>query len=204
VIASDHWKEVLCLNIDFHNPGPALTPADIEAVQQALGIPALPADYHSYLLRLNGATPLHTKAFPARTSHVRVWYPADCEASSSGHSADVSDLYRVSGQVSMGNDLFENNQVFKGRVPHGTLAIGANSGGSQFLLDLRPQRFGQVIYWERSFESREQWEENPFHNVGWIASDFADFVNRIEVEPDDWNAWEEALKPDSDLDWKPC
>lgn len=25
-----------------------------------------------------------------------------------------------------------------------------------------------------------QWEKNPFHNVGWIANDFVDFINRIE------------------------
>jgi SMI1 / KNR4 family (SUKH-1) len=199
----ERWKAMICPDVDFHNPGPALTPADIEAVQRALGIPALPADYHSYLLRLNGATPLHTNAFPARMSHVRVWYPVGCAASSSGHSADISSTYRVGGEVSMGNDLLENNQVFKGRIPQGTLAIGANSGGSQFLLDLRPQRFGQVIYWEPSFESREQWEKNPFHNVGWIANDFVDFINRIEVEPDDWDAWEASLPEDSTLNWQP-
>ncbi len=194
-------KKALDPSIGFEKPGGAIRAADLSATLSALGNPSLPAEYEQFLLKFNGARPFRTSAPADRSMFWRIWWPPDSEACSVGHVAFRSRMLRVNGRTEEGNDLVIVNQVFIGRIPERSFVFGGAEGGSLFLFDLRPGRFGQVIYWERQYESPDKWTRNPYHNVGWVADDFNDFLNRIEVEPEDFEAWESALVPDSARDW---
>jgi hypothetical protein len=61
-----------------------------------------------------------------------------------------------------------------------------------------------VLFWSRmGCGSEETAARDPYHNVAWVAHDFIDFLNRIEVEPDDMAAWEDAQPPAAQLNWQP-
>ena len=189
---------VLRTDVRFCDPGPPIAQHDIDQVKIALGGIALPQDYEWYLLRFNGAHPSVPNG-----ALLRLWWPADTLADSTDHSALLGDMYYVRGRPERACDLLETHQDMGHLLPPDTLAFASDPGGSRFLFDLRPGRFGQVLFWNyRDIGNDEMFAANPFHNVAWVANDFIDFINRIECVPDDWNAWEAALPPDSDLDWR--
>ena len=190
-------------DVCFHKPGRPVTQDDIDQVTTALGGMTLPETYQRYLLRFNGAHPLVSEDL-SKAQMLRVWWPVDTFADSTDHVALLGDMYDVQGRPERESDLLKTHQVIGHLLPPGTLAFAAGAGGSVFLLDLRPRRFGEVLFWRYGdIGDHATWAANPFHNVGWVASDFIDFINRIEIEPHDWNAWEAALPPDADLGWRP-
>lgn len=191
-------------DVRFNNAGPPTTQHDIDNLKAGLGGMALPTPYEQYLLRFNGATPMVGVADLSRSRMLRVWWPADSSADTSEHIGFLGNVYRVDDGSNNGSGLLETFRDIGRHLPPQTLAFADDGGGSRFLFDLRPDRFGQVLYWSYlARDGGDAFAVNPYHNVGWVADDFIDFINRIEVEPDDWDDWEAALAPDSDLHWAP-
>ncbi|MBX9400792.1 SMI1/KNR4 family protein [Lysobacter sp. BMK333-48F3] len=190
--------------VRFNNAGPATTQHDIDALKASLGGIALPTQYEQYLLRFNGATPVVVPDDVPKSQLLRVWWPVDTSADTSDHVGFLGNLYRVDDGSNNGLSLLQTFRDIGHHFPPQTLAFADNGGGSRFLFDLRPDRFGQVLFWSYlARDGGDMFAVNPYHNVGWVADDFVDFINRIEVEPDDWDDWEAALSPDSDSHWTP-
>ena len=190
-------------DVRFHDPGPAITQDDIDDVKTALGGIALPPDYERYLSRFNGAQPIVGDNDLSKGQLLRVWWPADTVADTTDHAALLGSMHEVKGRPDKVADLLQTHQDIGHLLPPGTVAFGRGAGGSCFLFDLRPGRFGEVLFWRYGALGNDAvFAANPFHNVGWIARDFIDFINRIELEPDDFDAWEAALPPDSDVGWR--
>lgn len=190
--------------VRFNHAGPATTQHGIDTLKAALGGIALPTQYEQYLLRFNGATPVVVPDDVLKTQLLRVWWPADSSADTSEHGALLGNLYQVDGGSNNGLSLLQTFRDIGHHFPPQTLAFAHSGGGSRFLFDLRPDRFGQVLFWSYlARDGGDMFAINPYHNVGWVADGFVDFINRIEVEPDDWDEWEAALSPDSDSHWTP-
>jgi hypothetical protein len=61
-----------------------------------------------------------------------------------------------------------------------------------------------VLFWSRMWAGDDETlARDPYHNVAWVAADFIDFLNRLEVEQDDMDAWEAAQPPASQMNWQP-
>ena len=191
-------------DVTFARPGPAITQDHLDAAKTALGGIALPLDYERYLLRFNGARPELTSGDPDAFQFVRVWWPADTVADRTDHVALVNDFCDVDGNPDKASDLVRTHADIEHLLPPDTLAFADEGGGSRFLFDLRPDRFGQVLFWRYEALGDETLAAaHPFHNVAWVAPDFVEFINRIQRAPADWAAWEAALPPDADVDWHP-
>ena len=190
-------------DVRFDDPGPPVTGEDLAALQAELGGITLPLDHARYLLRFNGASPHIARPDPHKSQLLRIWWPADTAADASDHIGLLGSLLEVNGRPAKGPDLLQTQRTIGHLLPPSTLVFADAAGGSRFLFDLRADRFGQVLFWNHlAIGDDDTFAANPYHNVGWVAHDFIDFINRIEVEPDDWNAWEAALPPDADLDWR--
>jgi len=189
-------------DVRFHDPGFAVTQDDIDQVKKALGGIALPQDYERFLLRFNGAQPIVADNDLSKGQLLRVWWPADTVADTTDHAALLGSMQEIQGRPERAADLLKTHQNIGHLLPPETVAFARGAGGSCFLFDLRPGRFGEVLYWRYGALGDEAPSAvNPFHNVGWIAKDFIDFINRIELEPDDFDTWEAALPPDSHVGW---
>ena len=190
-------------DIRFDRAGPPITTADIDAVRAALGVAALPLDYERYLLRFNGASPVllgpNAEGVPKQA---RIWWPAGTVADTSVHAAMLNAMYRIAPGDPL--SLVDAHEATGHLLPPATVAFASDPGGSRFLLDLRPERPGQVLFWDYfSLGDEALSAQDPYHNVGWLAADFVDFLNRLAPEPDDVDAWEASLEPDATLDWQP-
>jgi len=189
-------------DVRFHDPGLAVTQHDIDWVKEALGGIALPLDYERYLLRFNGAQPIVSDNDLSTGQLLRIWWPADTVADTTDHAALLGSIHEVQGRPERAADLLETHQNIGHLLPPDTVAFARGAGGSCFLFDLRLGRFGEVLYWRYgALEDEATFGANPFHNVGWVAKDFIEFINRIELEPDDFDAWEASLQPDAAVAW---
>ncbi|KQW03093.1 SMI1/KNR4 family protein [Rhizobacter sp. Root1221] len=197
-------RTMLRKDITFEHAGPAVTQGEIDALKAALGGIALPTDYERYLLRFNGANPTLTSGDPDRPPILRLWWPAGSAADVSDHAGTLASFYRITGQPETASNLLQTHQDIGHLLPPQTFAFVGDGGGGRYVFDLRPDRFGEVLFWSyQALGSEEDAASDPYHNVAWVASDFIDFINRMERSPTDWNAWEMALPPDSDKDWHP-
>lgn len=194
-------------DIEFLDPGPAVTDEHIAEFKGMLAGHELPREYELYLRRFNGARPRVGGASrpEGRSSHVRIWWPAKAVGADVwGLRAGLGPMCRLGTNPAEGPELRDVHEVLADRFPPQSFAFAGSGGGSKFLFDLRPERFGQVLFWCRPCEvDEESHAGNPYQNVAWVAHDFIDFLNRIEVEPDDWAAWEAAQPPASAMDWSP-
>lgn len=194
-------------DIEFRDPGPAFTEAQWTDLKAALGVQALPAAYESFMKRFNGADPIVGGASrPAgRSTIVRLWWPVGAPAADSGLWASLSDMYRLGTDPIDRPELLDVHEVIGHLNPPQTLAFcDASGGGNRFLLDLRPDRHGQVLFCSGMARGDDDAvARDPYHNVAWVGDDLVDFLNRLEVEPDDIAAWEAAQPPAADMDWKP-
>jgi hypothetical protein len=74
-------------------------------------------------------------------------------------------------------DLIEiaGRPAYDGDTPRHVLLIGDNEFGNTFCLDLRPESFGKVYYWDHEHGA----DETGLHLV---AEDFVSFVNGLQVD----------------------
>lgn len=74
-------------------------------------------------------------------------------------------------------DLIEitSRPVYDGDTPRYVLQIGDNVGGNVFCLDLRPESFGKVYFWDHEHSEGET-------GLHLVADDFTSFVNGLRVD----------------------
>lgn len=65
--------------------------------------------------------------------------------------------------------------VYDGDTPRYVLHIGQDLGGNVFCLDLRPESFGKVYFWDHEHSSHET-------GLHLVADDFESFVNGLRVD----------------------
>lgn len=191
-------------DIKFDRPGPAIVQADIDRVTAALGGIQLPQEYERYMLRLNGAAPDIVLDDRPLSQLLRVWWPVGSPCADDGHGVMLGEMHQIDVDPKVASDLLTTHRDIAHLLPPSSIAFANSAGGGRFLFDLRPDRFGEVLHWSYlHLAGAEMLAQQPYHNVSWVARDFIDFLNRIEIEPANWDNWEAALPPDSDLDWRP-
>lgn len=83
-------------------------------------------------------------------------------------------------------DIFWNLQTYKGRIPSKLLPIASDPGGNIICLSLQGQDLGSVYFWDHSREEDVGGNEEPgFSNVYLIARSLDEFINSLEMVPDD-------------------
>jgi hypothetical protein len=193
-------------DIEFREAGPVVSAQALAAFAASVGVPALPVPYAQFMLRFNGADPVvgGPNRSLARFSFVRLWWPAGSPAAEGGLWASLGDMYRLGTDPTERPELQDVHEVVGDILPPQSFAFCSASGGSKFLFDLRPDRFGQVLFWSRMWAGDDETlARDPYHNVAWVAADFIDFLNRLEVEHDDMDAWAAAQPPASQMNWQP-
>src|SRR3954468_13020452 len=119
----------------------------IEDLERTLGT-RLPEDYRAFLLANNARqirpcvvpTPAITRAEKLALHDLSCFFPKQpCDFA-----------YRIN--------------IYSGRIPKGFLPIASDPGSNLILLDLRPESFGKIHFWERAFEVDEG-EEPTMQNV---------------------------------------
>jgi hypothetical protein len=106
----------------------------------------------------------------------------------------IEDMCQIRHKSGDPIDLEYCLKAFRGRIPSDTIAIGRDPGGSVFLLRISAARKGEVLFWRRGYENTER--PGGEENVGFVASSFTGFLEAVEPEPDDWEAWEQQHKDD--------
>lgn len=188
----------------FQRPGAPVGRQALDELKAALDIERLPAIYEDYLLRFNGADPTIVRDDIGRCQVLRIWWPVGAAAEDYGEWGAVGSFGQVLGDPDMGVDLLTTHRDIGHLMPPQVFIFASAGGGDRFVFDLRPERFGQVLFWSYlAIGTDEMFATNPYHNVGWVAHDFHDFINRMELEPDDFDAWIAAQPSDSVLDWQP-
>jgi hypothetical protein len=97
----------------------------------------------------------------------------------------------------LASDLRRKYDIFRDRIPPGSIPFLNDPGGSLFLLMLKGSMNGAVLYWDRHWEGDaldDSGRPTQF-NVGMVAPSFDAFVQSIEAPPEDWAAWEAMGKP---------
>lgn len=70
---------------------------------------------------------------------------------------------------------FAGRPVYDGDTPRYVLLIGGDLFGNTFCLDLRPESFGKVYFWDHEHNA----DETGLHLV---ADDFESFVNGLQID----------------------
>lgn len=182
--------------IRFVEPGPPVSPRDLEAFEARIGA-RLPDDYRAYLLRYNGAQPLLEGA-EQDGCVVRVRWDGKAPRAS-GSAASFEGFLGLLPAPGVVPDLAETWNEFRGRIPKETIPIGRDPGGSLFLLVLYGPSRGSILFWSRRYEGVEDAglaseSEGAYANVGFLAPSFTGLLDALEPEPTDWEAWESQAR----------
>ena len=138
------------------------TPRDVERLQKEVG--TLPADYVDFLTTQNGGRPK----------------PSVCK-SIKGRKHVVAHLLALSYELKFYLSITNYLHVYKDRIPSTSLPIGDSPGGDVFLLDLRDEEFGAVLYWRHESESDND-GSHYYGNVSKVANSFTAFLSQFVVE----------------------
>jgi hypothetical protein len=170
----------------------------INSFEELIGIP-LPKEYRTYLKHYSGADP-YIEDLNADGYFVRIKW--------NSKYADTADDYALlespymlledpndEDNMRRWNDLRYAYETFKGRIPEDTIIIWDSGGADRFLLGIKNQNRGKVFLWSWSNEEFDEKVPATYRNIAFVANSFTDFIQSIEPEPDDWDAWETAGKP---------
>lgn len=138
------------------------TPSDVERLQEEVG--PLPVDYVNFLTTQNGGRPK----------------PSVCK-SLKGRKHIVAHLLALSYELKFYLSITNYLNVYQGRIPSKSLPIGDSPGGDVFLLDLRDEEFGAVLYWRHESESENDGSDY-YGNVSKVASSFSGFLSQFVGE----------------------
>jgi hypothetical protein len=118
------------VRFDAINPGPPLTPAELDAYCAANRL-ALPEPLRRQLLDQNGGAP---------TAEVRVDLPG-------GDETELLGLFGIRMR-NLSAELAWNAETFTGRVPDGMIPFANDAGGNLFLVGTD----GTVSFWDHERE----------------------------------------------------
>jgi hypothetical protein len=169
----------------------------IVEVEKMIGA-QLPDDYRTYLLQNNGARP-RVGGHEEKSVFVRVQWPDGEPAKSCGnvHVLHEPGLLLENWEhwsIQMANDLRWIITNVEG-IPKDTLAIWDDPGSNLFLLGIRKHNYGQVFYQAREY-IRFDANGNVTHDgIAFVANSFTEFIQMVEPDPDDYEAWVAAGKP---------
>ena len=139
-----------------------LKPATAEEISQLKEeVGELPVDYVDFLMSHNGGRP----------------EPSICK-SIDGKKYVVDDLLALSYKLKFGSSITNYMNVYRDRIPGQSLPIGNSPGGDVYLLDLRKDEFGSIIYWQHELESNGI-GTHYYANLKKVANSFSDFLNQF-------------------------
>jgi hypothetical protein len=169
-------------------------PEEVRALERELGR-ALPPAYRSFVDVANGGTLPYSIRVPPEPQ---------------GEPTDFSDLYRLGrdekGEYGFGTLLGEYRSLprrwLAEHLPVATLLpIARGSGGDQLLLDLSPERYGQVV---GVVEGLPAW--TGLHTLdmgGVLADDFDAYLGALFIDPADAaDVWSDSTNQDPASPWR--
>jgi hypothetical protein len=146
------------IQTDNHSPD-ALT-----AFFPSIGYP-LPEDYRRFLADFPNTGYFYGTNTAARGIESAPWAPDGLYPLSMLYAACSKDSHSLV-------DL----RKWQGEYPAHLLVIGCDFGGNSFLLDLRPQTFGHLLFHDH---------EESVDTLNLIARSFSDFLASLEEEPEE-------------------
>ena len=135
------------------------TAEEISQLEEEVG--ELPLDYFDFLMSHNGGRP----------------EPSICK-SIDGKKYVVDDLLALSYKLKFGSSITNYMNVYRDRIPGQSLPIGNSPGGDVYLLDLRKDEFGSILYWRHELESNGI-GTHYYGNIKKVANSFSDFLNQF-------------------------
>ncbi len=129
----------------------------IRTFESTLGC-SLPEPYRQFLIEKNGGRP-HPSAFTF------------CTRTGERGDSLVDWFYTLSPDDAY--NLYDNLQIYRGRIPEGLLPIACDPLGNQLLIGVKDKR-GRVFFWDHELEnsSKSIWD-----NVSFVARSFDEFIN---------------------------
>ena len=82
-------------------------------------------------------------------------------------------------------DLMRNFHIYKHRMPHNLLPIAVDPGGNIICLSVKGVNMGYVFFWDHNEETTSRDQELNYSNLYLLARSFDDFINSLEVAPDE-------------------
>ncbi len=139
------------LPYSFRNIGPAISAADLDALEQEL-VCKLPERYRSFMLTTNGG-------YPANESFEKPGLP----------SFVLQCLYPLGGEKPF---ELRNMNIHGNELPSGLLRIGNSICGDPLALGIVGDHCGKV-YWQdhELAEDPEDWS-----SMNWMSNDFGEFM----------------------------
>ena len=151
--------------IQVDNAGPKPTETVVSQFEKRIGF-SLPVPYRSFLLKFNGGRP-----YPYHFA-VPNWYH---------RKSLINDFYGiVPGEY---NDLEENIELLRGRLPKGFIPIADDPGGNCILISTEAATYGKVYLWDHENEPENASENlSDYPNIYILAINFDEFLNNLRDE----------------------
>jgi hypothetical protein len=151
---------------------PALTSADVEAVEKALGY-GLPAAYRAFVLRHNGGHP--------EPSWFQVAWEDQPWAEAGGWDVDMVHFFFALKEGDR-SPFLEACNGHKGRMPYDFIPFANDPGGNLLAIGTCAPNLGKVYLWLREYETDDG--EPDLWNMGLVADSFEDFLASL-YDPDE-------------------
>jgi hypothetical protein len=170
----------------------------IKIFEELIGSP-LPQDYRTYLELYPGADP-YIEGQNADGYFVRIKWNNKYSDALEDYALLESPYMLIDDpndeeNMRRWNDLRYAYRVFKERIPEDTIIIWDSGGADRFLLGIKNSNKGKIYFWSWNNEEYNEGAPATYGNIAFVANCFSDFIQLIEPEPDDWDAWEAAGKP---------
>lgn len=167
---SHNWKSVLTPLSE-----PAATEEQIVAAEHELGA-HLPQEYRAFLKQFNGAT---------FSRWLRFLLPGEDPDDDCGYGR-LRMIFGVNDQVDGSLVHSQNDYDFYRRVPKSIICISEWNGYFRACLCVRGSARGKVYWWDPVLPWEESEEENvPTRQyLTLVASNFNEFLERLEIDPD--------------------
>lgn len=168
--------------------GPTLSEADVLGFERQYQI-KLPDDYRQFMLTYNGGFITGTQWPNSEQGIVQVTWRQSSRAKMKPDAVFAGSMPKLKGDESdfdsVSYDIAALSRIPEpGTLPKGLIPIGRDPGGLFFLLmTVGPER-SSVFLWDRTYIPHIKTDD-----LGLIAENFADFVQALQPEPQDWDQW---------------
>lgn len=142
--------------VKVENSYKKLSPHEISKFELQYNI-TLPTKYKEFLLESNGGAP----------------EPSVFVIPDEPGISCINGLYGIyTGDY---EDVGENMEVFKGRMPEGFIPIGDDPGGNQICLGINKEYFDNIYFWDHEEESNEP----DMSNMYFLANNIYEFLDKL-------------------------